>query len=582
MEIKKGIAVSPGLIIGPAVVLEAEEYCLVHRPVPDEQVPEQLQRLASALEAADEEYRQVQERARQELGDEFVTIFRFQADLLKDPHLRAELTEEIEKNHYSAEYAVSRVIRRYTRRFLHATSGYLAERVRDVYDAEKRLLRILIGQTTEALAHLQHPAIVIAHDLSPTQTAGFDRQRILGFATDVGGRTSHTAILARALGLPAVVGLSNITAEISGGDTVIIDGYRGVVIISPDPPTVEKYQKQQAEYQRIKVELAEEAARLPAVTKDNERVILWGNIEFPHEVHTCLEGGAEGIGLYRTEFLYLGAKGEPTEAEHFEAYRESIQALGGAPIILRTVDLGADKISAEEEIIREERNPVLGLRSIRYCLQNIAMFKTQIRAMLRASVLGDVRIMFPMITNLHEFRQARMVVADVMEDLEEEGIEFDRDIRVGMMVEVPSAALQAKAFAKAADFLSIGTNDLIQYTLAVDRNNGAVATMFSAADPSVLRLIRGVISAAGRYQTELSMCGEMCSEPTYAMLLLGMGLRRFSLSAPSIAAVKRVIRSVSIEQCERIAERVKRMESQREIMTYLRDAVRHVLPGEPY
>jgi phosphotransferase system enzyme I (PtsI) len=580
MEIKKGIAVSPGLAFGPAIVLSAEEFCIVQRPIAQEAVPQQVQRLETALAAADAEYEQIQESARRQLGDEFVAILRFQADLLRDRHLQEEFVSEIRSNRLTAEYAVSRVIRRYTRRFTAATSGYLAERVKDVYDAEKRLLRLLIGQAAEGLDHLESPVLVVAHDLSPTQTAGFDRSKVLGFCTDVGGRTSHTAILARAMGLAAVVGLSNVTAEVSGGDQIIIDGYRGVVVIRPDAPTLQKYRDQWVEYERMKVE-DEKTVPLPAVTADGVPVTLLGNIEFPHEVETCLAGGATGIGLYRTEFLYLETPGGPTEAQHFEAYRESIEALGGAPIVIRTVDLGADKIRPEEAV-DQERNPVLGLRSIRFCLQNIAMFKTQIRAILRASVLGDVRMMFPMITTIHELRQARMVVADVMEDLEEEGIPFNRGLKIGMMVEVPSAAVGANTFAREVDFFSIGTNDLIQYTLAVDRNNGQVAAMFSGGDPAVLRLIRRVISAGKRSGTQVAMCGEVASEPTFTMLLLGMGMRVFSLSPPSIASIKRVVRSVTIAQCRKLASKIQRLESEREIMTLLRDAVRHALPGEPY
>ena len=346
--------------------------------------------------------------------------------------------------------------------------------------------------------------------------------------------------------------------------------------------TIEKYRQQKGEYQRIQVE-DQKTARLPAITKDGTKITIWGNIEFPHEVATCLAGGATGIGLYRTEFLYLDSGGNVSEPEHFDAYRESVRALGEAPIIIRTVDLGSDKM-LPDQLAEQERNPVLGLRSIRFCLQNIAMFKTQVRAILRASILGNVRLMFPMITTLHELYQAKMVVRDVMEELDEDGIEFNRNLPVGMMIEVPSAAIQASRFAREVDFMSIGTNDLTQYTLAVDRNNGDVAAMFSPGDPAVLSLIRLIIDAgnAPEGKTEVSLCGEMCAEPNFTMLLLGMGMRRFSLSAPAIASIKRIVRSVTVAECEELAQRVERLESEREIMTVLRDALRHVLPGEPY
>ncbi len=417
---------------------------------------------------------------------------------------------------------------------------------------------------------------IVVRELSPIQTAGFNRKFVKGIASDAGGRTSHAAIVARSLGIPAVVALEDFTESVSGGDIVIVDGNRGLVIVNPDKQTIQQYKEYSREFEELEDKL-DALREKPAVTRDNVKITLLGNIEFPEEAGTVIEKGGEGIGLYRTEFLYLNRKSEPTEQDHYKAYAETVSVLADRPVIVRTVDLGADKYTQSKRFAPEP-NPFLGLRSIRFCLQNLMMFKTQLRAILRASVLGEVKIMFPLITNIQELKQARMILRDVMEDLDEESIPYNRDIQVGIMIETPSAALTAFSLARDVDFFSIGTNDLTQYTLAVDRGNELVSTLYSSADPAVLRLIRTVIQDAHKAQIGISVCGEMASEPEHVMLLLGLGFRTLSLTSPMIPEIKQIIRSVTIEDCNKVARKVLGMTSEREISRYLRNAAGSILP----
>jgi phosphoenolpyruvate-protein phosphotransferase (PTS system enzyme I) len=575
MKTKKGIGVSPGVAIAPAIVVDAEEFDIPQRHVPVDHAQAELARLRRALSVSKKEILDLQKRAVERIGKETASIFDFHLGLLDDKVLDKKFADTILNGHVAAEYAVATVLRGYAKEFL-AMPQHFADRVKDVYDIEKRLLRNLTGQQRQSLSHLTRDICVLAHDLTPSQTAGMDRKHIAGLAIDAGGPTSHTAIVAKALGIPAIVGLNDVTSEASGGDTVIIDGNRGVVVINPDDRTLEEYKnfaRQQVEF----VHSLDSLRDLPAITRDGHEARLVGNIEFPAEVNTVLEKGGQGVGLYRTEFLYLGSDSEPTEKDHIRAYREVIDACGDRPVVIRTVDLGADKYTQARARV-PERNPFLGCRSIRYCLQNLDMFKTQIRAILQASVDGDVSMLFPLITNLMELRQAKTIVRDVSEDLEEEGVDHRGDIPIGMMVETPSAALQCDAFVREVDFFSIGTNDLVQYTLAVDRGNEKVASLFSAAHPAVLRLIKQIIRSGEQHQVAVSMCGEMAGDPMYTMLLLGMGLRTFSATPPAIPEVKKIIRSVTLEECVRVARRVMTFDMDKEIINFLRAETRRVLP----
>jgi phosphotransferase system enzyme I (PtsI) len=575
MKIKKGIGVSPGVAIATAVVVDTEEFDIPHREVPVEQAQGELVRLRKAIAVSKKEILDLRKRTAEKIGKETAAIFDFHLGMLEDKVLARKFSETVLNTHVTAEYAVATVLRAYAKEFL-SMPEYLADRVKDVYDIEKRLLRNLIGQRHQSLSHLTRDVCVLAHDLTPSQTAGMDRGHIRGLAVDAGGQTSHTAIVAKALGIPAVVGLNDVTGEIAGGEMVIIDGTRGVVVINPDSRTIEEYQH----YAHAQVEFIHslDALRdLPAITRDGHEVKLLGNIEFPSEAINVLDKGGQGIGLYRTEFLYLGSDKEPTEEDHYRAYRKVAQICGDKPVVIRTLDLGADKYTQSRSRI-PERNPFLGCRSIRLCLQNIPMFKTQIRAILRAAVDCQMSLFFPLITNLMELRQAKMVVRDVMEDLEEEGIEHSSDLPIGMMMETPSACLQADAYALEVDFFSIGTNDLVQYTLAVDRGNERVASLFSPAHPSVLRLIKEVIRAGQRHELSVSLCGEMAGDPLYTLLLLGLGLRTFSCSPPTIPEIKKMIRSVTLEQANEVARCVMAFDTDKETINYLRAQTRKVMP----
>ena len=576
MEIKKGIAVSQGISIGKCLVIDAEDYRIPQRSIKASQRMMEVHRVRTAFRSAINELTALeseQDKAEQrKIKDIFAVHLRF----LHDRSLRKQITDLIHTKSVTAEYAVSTTLREIASHFTQVKDTYISERAADIYNIERRLIRRLLGGKQEDIDHLTEEVVVVVRQLSPTQTAGFNRDFVKGIAADVGGRTGHAAIVARSLGIPAVVGLEDFTEAVNGGDTVIIDGNRGIVIAKPDEDTIAQYEEYSREFLQMEQKL-DAIREKPAVTRDGIRITMLGNIEFPDEAELILEKGGEGIGLYRTEFLYLGSEQEPTEQDHYEAYAETIKVFDNRPIIIRTMDLGADKYTQDKRFVREP-NPFLGLRSIRFCLRNLTMFKTQLRAVLRASVLGDVKIMFPLISNIQELMQTKMILHDVMEDLDDESVAYNRDIEIGIMIETPSAALTAATLARDVNFFSIGTNDLTQYTLAVDRGNEMVSTLYSSVDPAVLRLIRTVIQDAHKSRIDLSVCGEVASEPEQVMLMLGLGVRKLSLAPPMIPEIKQIIRSVTIEDCNAIARKVLGMNSERQISTYLRSATREVLP----
>ncbi len=576
MEIKKGIAVSPGVSIGKSLIIDSEDYRIPRREIESSQRILEIQRVRNAFRDGVDELTKLESGQGQASGGRIRDIFAVHMRFLRDRSLRRRITDLIHTDSVTAEYAVSTVLREIASHFANVKDAYISERAADIYDIERRLLRQLLGTKREDVLHLREEVVVVARELSPMQTAGFNRDFVKGMATDAGGRTSHTAIVARSLGIPAVVALEDLTEVVRGGDPVIIDGNRGIVIVNPDEETIRQYEVYSREFVAMEHKLDGLRSK-PSVTRDEVRVRLLGNIEFPDEAEIVLQKGGEGVGLYRTEFLYLNRPTEPIEQEQYEAYAEVMRVFRDRPVVIRTFDLGADKYTQSRRVAPEP-NPFLGLRSIRFCLQNLTMFKTQLRAILRASVLGDVKIMFPLITSIQELMQAKMILHDVMEDLDEEGIAYNRDLDVGIMVETPSAALTASSLAREADFFSIGTNDLTQYTLAVDRGNELVSTLYSAADPAVLRLIRTVIQDACKARIDVSICGETASEPEYLMLLLGLGVRTLSMTPPMIPEIKQVIRSVTIEDCNHLAREVLAMNSERQISGYLRNAARKILP----
>ncbi|TWT85500.1 Phosphoenolpyruvate-protein phosphotransferase [Posidoniimonas polymericola] len=576
MKRLQGIAVSPGVAIGEAIVLDNEGFRIPRRFLARNVVQRELTRLHEAIARVTSDIEESRQRVSEQLGDEYASIFSAHVQMLNDPRLREELEEMIRDRHYSPEYAVSRALRRYAKVFQSLKGDYMAERANDVFDIEKRLLHRLLGERREDLAKITSEVLVLARNLTPSETAHMNPRFVRGFATEVGGPGSHTAIVAEGLGIPAVVGVGAFLSDASGGETVIIDGDEGLIILQPDEETLARY-RHEVDHQRDLANRLTSLKDLPAETTDGIQVQLLGNIEFPSEAQQCLDRGVNGIGLYRTEFLYLANKGEPTEEEHYQAYRDVAEAMAGFPVVMRTLDLGADKLPALPDP-EDERNPFLGLRSIRLALKHVDMFRTQLRAILRASVTKNIRIMFPLISTLIELRRAKMVLADAMEDLEEEGVPFDRDIKVGMMVEVPSAVMMMDHFCDEVDFFSIGTNDLVQYTLAVDRSNKDVASLYTSADPAVIKLIKMSIDSADAHGKPISMCGQMSGNPLYTMLLLGLGLRSLSTTPAAAPELKRLCRSVSIPECEAVAQRVLEMESSRDVKALLREELLKRLP----
>ncbi len=594
MEYRYGIAVSPGVAIGPALVLDTEGVLIPHRTVPPGQVEAEVARLHLALDETAASARDDRERMTARLGPTLGNIYAAQQSMIEDRVVRKQIEERIRSEKYSAEYAVSRVIREFVKRLEDAGkrlgdngAAEARRRATEFIDLERQVLASLLGHPTNPFANIAEPVVVLANDLMPSDTADFAPRTVRAFATESGGPTSHTAILAGALETPAVVGIGRFLTDVSGGDTVIVDGYEGVIVIDPDEETLRRYEDKRAAL-LSRPDRYESLRDMPSVTADATPVPirLLGNIELAQEAAHCLERGAEGVGLYRTEFLYLNKTAHPTEAEHYAAYQSVINTLGAnRPVVIRTLDLGADKFSSVSGAVVGEKNPFLGLRSTRLCLHHIDLFKTQLRAILRAAVHGDLRVMFPMISTVDELRQCKTLLNEVKEDLDYAGIPFKREVPVGTMIEVPSAALLADVLAREVDFFSIGTNDLIQYTLAADRNNEHVANLYQPADPAVLRLIQMVVQAAQREQKrrqfDVNVCGEMSGEPLFIPLLVGMGLRQLSATPRKIPEIKRVIRDLTVAEAERIAQEALTRETARQVSSYLRNELRrNILPSE--
>ena len=570
----QGIAVSSGVTIGEALVLDSEGFRIPRRFVARSAVDTELQRLSNAVAESTAEIKKNRDAVRKELGEQYAGIFDAHLAMLHDQRLQEELISAVRERNWWPEYAVSRTLRRYAKVF-QKLDNHISQRAHDIYDIEKSLLRNLLGQRRETLASISEPVVILAHNLTPSETANLDRRFVKGFATELGGPGSHTAIVAEGLEIPAVVGIGPFLADVSGGEPVILDGNQGVVILQPDEETIARY--------RLEAEVAETVAAslghlrdLPAETVDGVRVQIRGNIEFPEEVEQCMRRGSDGIGLYRTEFLYLTSQHEPSEEDHYRAYSKVIDAIDGKPMVVRTLDLGSDKMLTEKSP-EEERNPCLGLRSIRLSLRQLPMFRTQLRAILRASSRGEVRVMFPLVSTIIELRQARLVLADVMEDLAEHDIDFNPKLKIGIMVETPAAAMMLDAFIEEVDFVSVGTNDLIQYTLAVDRGNKDVADLYSACDPAVIRLLKRSLDIADDAGVSASVCGQMSGSVMYTQLLLGLGLRELSVPAAAIPEIKQAVRSVSIADCQAVAKRVLEMNSARDVKAFLRDQKRRLL-----
>ncbi|MBI1911845.1 MAG: phosphoenolpyruvate--protein phosphotransferase [Deltaproteobacteria bacterium] len=571
----KGIGVSSGIVIGRAYlmergIIEPAQFCYLDSA----EIENEIERFTNALKTSRDQLLRIKKKMEQDgKGKEHIRIIDAHLMILKDNMLINDTIKVIKEERVNAEWALKTVLKDVKEYFDKIDDEYLKERSMDIEHIVNRVLINLMGRKHESIADLKNPSIVIAHDLAPTDTAQMVKGTVLGFLTDVGGRTSHTAIMARSLEIPAVVGLETVTRKAETGDIIIVDGTTGTVIINPSESVVEVYKRRKERYENYGKALFH-YKDLPCETMDGRRVRLMGNMEIVEEIDSLIEHGAEGIGLYRTEFLYLNRKDLPTEEEHVKAYKQVVKRMAPNPVIIRTLDIGGDKFLAQMEMAKEI-NPAMGLRAIRFCLKNIDIFKIQLRGILRASANGKIRVMFPMISGMEELRRAKALLEQCMEELKAEGKPFDPNIEIGVMIEVPSAAIIADLIVKEVSFISIGTNDLLQYSLAIDRVNEHVAYLYEPFHPAVLRIIKTVADAANKAGISVSVCGEMAGEPEYALILLGFGVDQLSMNAFSILRVKRLIRSISYAEAKKICKQIVSLATAKEVENYINSK----LPG---
>ncbi|AST00128.1 phosphoenolpyruvate-protein phosphotransferase [Geobacillus sp. A8] len=561
-----GIAASSGIAIAKAYRLETPHLAAEKRTVAD--VEAEIARLEAAVAKAKEELEAIKQHALEKLGEDKAAIFAAHLLVLDDPELLNPIKEKIKTEQVNAEYALHETASFFISMFEGMDNEYMKERAADIRDVTKRVLAHLLGVTISNPSLISEEVVIIAEDLTPSDTAQLNRQYVKGFATDIGGRTSHSAIMARSLEIPAVVGTKAVTAEVKNGDMVIVDGLDGQVVVNPSPELLARYEEKRARYEEQKAEWAKLVDQ-PTVTADGVHVELAANIGTPDDVKGALANGAEGIGLYRTEFLYMGRSELPTEDEQFAAYKTVLEQMNGKPVVVRTLDIGGDKELPYLQLPKE-MNPFLGFRAIRLCLEMQDMFRTQLRALLRASVHGNLKIMFPMIATLDEFRQAKAILLEEKEALLRQGVAVADGIEVGMMVEIPAAAVMADQFAKEVDFFSIGTNDLIQYTMAADRMNERVSYLYQPYNPAILRLISHVIDAAHREGKWVGMCGEMAGDPIAIPILLALGLDEFSMSATSILPARAQLKQLAKEEAARIKETVLSLGTAEEVVSFVK------------
>lgn len=547
-----GIPASPGVAMGTAVTIERRHFHIPVKKILQSQVEGELERLDKAIEESIAELKEIRERVASEMGESYARIFDAHRMILEDSR-SLENVQKMIREGFSAEYAFNSIYSGYEKELWEKGDAYVRDRAIDIRDVRMRVLSSLIGSKQFSGAiEIDSEAVIVAHDLSPAQTAQMRKQKVLGFAIDVGGRTSHTAIMARSLEIPAVVGLQKVSTSVVDGDFVIVDGNRGKVVISPSPETVEKYVLEMEKYARVTNGLLR-FKDLPPVTIDGHSIILSANIESHEEIESVIQHGAQGIGLYRTEFLFIGRQGLPSEDEQYEIYRVVAKAISPDPVIIRTVDIGGDKFISEMGTPAEV-NPYLGWRGIRFCLARPDIFKVQLRAILRASASGNIKIMFPMVSNVEEIVQANNILEEAKEELRTNGFQFDSNCEVGIMIETPSAALIAPELARNVNFFSIGSNDLIQYTLAADRGNEKVAYLYEPLHPAVLRLIKQTIDAAKQNKIWVGLCGEMASDLVSAFVLLGLGIEELSASPYMVPAIKEMVRSVYHSDARQVAD----------------------------
>lgn len=566
-KIINGIAASEGIAIAKAFRLEHAELTVEKNSIAS--IEKEVLRFDEAVAKSKSELETIKEYARQELGDDKAEIFAAHLLVLNDPELLGPIKEKMKTEQVNAEYALHEIATMFVSMFESMDNEYMRERASDIRDVTNRVLSHLLGVTISNPSMISEEVVIIAEDLTPSDTAQLNRKFVKGFTTDIGGRTSHSAIMARSMEIPAVVGTKTVTGDIENGVLVIVDGLDGKVIVNPSAEVVKTYEEKKAAYEAQKAEWAK-LVNEQTVSVDGHHVELAANIGTPEDVNGVLENGGEGVGLYRTEFLYMGRDCLPTEEEQFEAYKTVLERMKGKPVVVRTLDIGGDKELPYLELPKE-MNPFLGFRAIRLCLEMQDMFRTQLRALLRASTYGNLKIMFPMIATLGEFRQAKAILLEEKEKLQVEGTKVSDNIEVGMMVEIPSSAVSADLFAKEVDFFSIGTNDLIQYTLAADRMNERVSYLYQPYNPAILRLVHMVIQAAHKEGKWVGMCGEMAGDEIAIPILLGLGLDEFSMSATSILKARSQIRNLSKEDIEKHMDAILSMSTAEEVVSFVKE-----------
>lgn len=568
-----GIGISPGIVIGKIWLIDSKRVKAARRHLSRKEIKGEVRRFEEAVERSKAQLMEIRDRAFGEEKKDHQYIIDAHLMMMDDRMLLDDTIRNIEREKVNAEWALTMVVDELKRIFEGIDDYYLRERGGDIGYVGERILRNLVGEDQERISKIEEKVVVVARDLSPADTAQMDKDNIIGFATDIGGKTSHTAIVARALEIPAVGGLEDVTDSVETGDNIIVDGLSGRVVINPGKRIFREYLDRQQRYHYIEKEISK-FAMLPAVTMDGRRVHVAGNIEIMEEIPSVISHGGEGIGLYRTEFLYLNRDSLPTEEDHFDIYKEVLEKVAPHPVTIRTLDVGMDKLVPFFDH-PAELNPALGLRSIRFCLKEKEIFKTQLRAILRASAFGRVRIMFPMISGVDEVRMAGRLLDEAKDELEREGVSYDRGIKSGIMIEVPSATLIADLLAREVDFFSIGTNDLIQYSLAIDRVNEHVAYLYEPLHPAILRTIKGVIDAAHGAGIKVGMCGEMAADPANSLVLIGMGLDEMSMNAFSIPRVKKVLRNITFADARQMTEEIMALATAEEIRRYLHREIKN-------
>jgi len=576
-KVFKGIGASPGIATGPVFLLPApEDYHPPERSIADEEVEAEFSRLLKALAETKEQIRDLRERIASQVGPDHAGILDVHLMILDDEQIIEDVRNALVTKKKNAEAIFCEILSRYLHVLYGSSNEYLAERHADIKDIMTRVLENLQGLEPASVCTISTPSVVIAHDIAPSDTARMDKRKVLGLAIDAGGQSSHTAIMAKALGIPAVVGLHKIAAAVQEGDTVLINGQRGTVTVHPTKKTLERAR---TELRRIEAYADSLAGlrSLPAETTDKRRITLSANIELPTEVPSVVDSGAEGVGLYRTEFIYMNRSDLPSEEEQLEAYRAVLEGVSPDPVIIRTMDLGGDKFITHLDM-PVEFNPFLGWRAIRFCLERRDIFEVQLRAILRAGVFGQLKLMYPMISCVDEVIKANAIVEEVKEQLNKEGMPHAEDFEIGAMIEVPSAAMTVDIIAKHVDFFSIGTNDLIQYTLAVERVNDKIAHLYQPCHPAVLRLLKRIIDEGHRNNIWVGICGEMAADPAMCLLLVGMGIDEISVSPAVLPRIKNVTRSLSYDEARKLVEEIMRYTSPHEIESRAKQRIREIAP----